>query len=250
MKIYISAISDVGSVREKNEDMILVDQTIFRDGRYVQEFKADESNYCFVAVADGVGGHCAGEIASELTLNLLKDKISALKHNLTVDEIRDQITNWMHEIHNQLRTDADKSINTRGMGTTLIGVLIYEGSTYYLNIGDSRLYSLTKSEFIQVSRDHTLREFTGDPTVPPNIIVNSVGGDVSIFCDFAEVTVPKEDDFSLLLCSDGLSDMLSNKSIKKIMQQPDPLEKLVDEAIRKGGKDNISAIHIIYQFDR
>ena len=247
MRLHISAVSDVGCVRKQNEDMILIDQTIFRDSSYSQDFNADNSNSCILAVADGVGGHQAGEIASELTLNLLKAKISSLKRNLSSPELKAQINQCANEKHNQVRAVAATSIKTRGMGTTLIGVLIYEGSTYYLNVGDSRLYSFSKKELSQISRDHTLREFTGDPNVPSNIIVNSFGGDETIFCDFNKIAVPQNNDFSLLLSSDGLSDMLSDADIKKIMQMPDPLEKLVHSAKQNGGKDNISIVHIHYE---
>ncbi len=242
MKLHISAISDVGCVRKQNEDMVLINRTIFRDSNHSVVIDLNEREVCFMAVADGIGGHQAGEVASLLTLQEIDKKISNLLPKLNKIDIKENFSLWTNEINDYIRDEGNKVSNRNNMGTTLVGILFYYGDIYFINVGDSRLYHYFAGKLQQLTRDHTLREFTGNPTIPSNIIVNSFGGDDTVFCDFGEVSILKTTGNTLLLCSDGLSDMLSDAEIEKILSKSDPIPKLVDAAKQKGGKDNITII--------
>ena len=243
MKLEISGISDKGCVRDHNEDMVLIGDDIFRDDnrRTVVNVSGENGKY-FIAIADGMGGHNAGEVASEIVLQKIAEKITTLELGLTVKELSDRISEWTREIHQYILNEGNKNIEKKGMGSTLIGVLFYNGMAYYMNVGDSRLYRFRRGNLMQISRDHSLREMSGDNNVASNIIVNSFGGGEKIFVDFVPVGGKLLNGDILLLCSDGLSDMLTDDEIESILSKEDPLDNLVEEAKNKGGEDNISIV--------
>lgn len=247
MQLKIWAISDKGCVREHNEDMVLIGEDIFRDDK--RELTVDLSlakKIFFVAIADGMGGHNAGEVASEIVLRKMAEKINTLEENLTENELRSKISEWAEEIHNFILDEGNKDIAKNGMGSTLIGVLFYNNFAYYVNVGDSRLYRFRDGNLMQISKDHSLREATGDKNIASNIIINSFGGGEKIFVDFAPVGGKILNGDVLLLCSDGLSDMVSDDEIEKILnnEKEGVIEKLLDGAKKKGGEDNISMVLI------
>jgi len=244
MQLKISAVSDKGCVREHNEDMILIGKDIFRDDR--KEILIDlnnENKKFFVAVADGMGGHNAGEVASEMVLRKMNEKINGLEMNLTEKDLSLKISEWVKEIHLDILNEGNKDINKKGMGSTLIGALFYNNKIYYLNVGDSRLYRLRNGYLMQVSKDHSLRETIGNKDIASNIIINSFGGGENIFVDFASVGSKIFNDDALLLCSDGLSDELNDEEIEETLgNKENAVDELLKKAKNKGGKDNISII--------
>ena len=244
MKLNIIAVSDKGCVRAHNEDMILIGNDILRDGR--KEILIDlnnENKKFFVAVADGMGGHNAGEIASEMVLRKINEKISSLEMNLTEKDLSSKISEWVKEIHSDILKEGNKDINKKGMGSTLIGALFYNNKIYYLNVGDSRIYRLRNGYLMQISKDHSLREITGNKDIASNIITNSFGGGEKIFIDFAPVGSKIFNDDVLLLCSDGLSNELSDDEIEEILgNKENTVDVLLNKAKSKGGNDNISII--------
>ncbi|MDP8229344.1 MAG: protein phosphatase 2C domain-containing protein [Candidatus Electryoneaceae bacterium] len=242
MKLHISAVSDVGLVRKRNEDMILLGKKLFRDDNERFSIVLTDEEFYFISVADGMGGHKAGDVASELVLQKMAEKLSSLKLALNQEELNRVFTDWTHEIHRYVDGKSKSDWSLHGMGTTMIGVLFYNGKAYYANVGDSRLYIFSDGRLTQISRDHTLREMSGNPNIPSNIIVNSFGGLDEIFLDFGIVTDQWKNGDVLMLCSDGLSDMLSDEEMELFLSQSDPLEILLDEAKNKGGRDNISII--------
>lgn len=244
MQLKIIAVSDKGCVRERNEDMILIGNDIFRDGR--KKILIDlnnENKLFFVAVADGMGGHNAGEVASEMVLRKIDEKINSLEMNLTEKDLSSKISEWVKEIHSDILHEGNKDIDKRGMGSTLIGVLFYNTKIYYLNVGDSRLYRLRNGYLMQISKDHSLRETIGNKDIASNIIINSFGGGEKIFVDFASAGSKIFNDDALLLCSDGLSDELNDEEIEETLgNKKNAVDELLKKAKNKGGKDNISII--------
>ena len=126
------------------------------------------------------------------------------------------------------------------MGATLVGLLHYQGRLFFVSAGDSRIYRFRDSTLMQVSRDHSLRELCATPDMPGNIILNSFGGGSSFFIDagLAARKVLNEDVY--LLCSDGVSDMLSDLEIEAILGADGREDSLLAAAMNKGGQDNIS----------
>lgn len=250
MKLEISAICDRGCVREHNEDMVLIGDDMFRDDSRQIAIDLDKSQKLFIAVADGMGGHNAGEVASEIVLQKMSEKIKTLEDGLTEKELAEKMSQWVEEIHSYILEEGKKDINKKGMGSTLIGVLFYNEMAYYINVGDSRLYRFRRGNLMQISRDHSLREMSGDVNIPSNIIVNSFGGGEGIFIDFARVGGKLLEGDTLLLCSDGLSDMLTDDEIEEILGKENPIDKLLTEAKNKGGEDNISIVTVTISFER
>ena len=244
MQLKIIAVSDKGCVQERNEDMILISNDIFRDG--CKEILIDlnnENKKFFVAVADGMGGHNAGKVASEMVLRNMNEKINGLEMNLTEKDLSLKISEWVKEIHLDILNEGNKDINKKGMGSTLIGALFYNNKIYYLNVGDSRLYRLRNGYLMQISKDHSLREITGNKDIASNIIINSFGGGEKIFVDFASIGSKIFNDDILLLCSDGLSDELNDEEIEETLgNKENAVDELLKKAKNKGGKDNISII--------
>jgi protein phosphatase len=248
MKLEISAISDKGCVREHNEDMVLIGEDIFRDNSRQLVIDLNNNQKLFIAVADGMGGHNAGEIASEIVLQKMISKINLLEANLSEKELSERISEWAKEIHYYILDEGNKDLNKKGMGSTLIGVLFYNDKAYYINVGDSRLYRFRNGNLMQISKDHSLREVTGNKNIPSYIILSSFGGGEKISVDFAPVGGKIIDGDCLLLCSDGLSDMLPDSEIEDILnnEKENQIMRLLTETKNKGGKDNITIalIHI------
>ncbi|MDO5329334.1 MAG: Stp1/IreP family PP2C-type Ser/Thr phosphatase [Coriobacteriia bacterium] len=220
--------TDVGRVRDHNEDSLLVESPLF-------------------AVADGMGGHAAGEVASEIAVD------SLTKHaprNFDVDGLARAV-----EIANE---DIIKAVlegeGKQGMGTTMTAAIIDGNKVCIAQVGDSRAYLLHNSKLQQITRDHSLMADlieTGQITpaearVHPNrsLITRALGSDPDTFADKYEIEVESGD--RLLLCSDGLSGMLEDDILQGFLNETkDPQEcadKLIEQANAHGGQDNITAI--------
>jgi len=247
MNLQIFAVSDKGLIRKHNEDMVLIGSEIFRDGtRQVTIDLTEREKKFFVAIADGMGGHNAGEIASELLLRKIAEKVKSLRSNLPENELAEKFSLWASEIHSFIIEEGNKDPNRKGMGSTLIGVLFYDRKAYYINAGDSRLYRFRDGLLKQISRDHSFREILGKKDIPSNVIFNSFGGKSNgIFIDFEPVGGKILNGDILLLCSDGLSDMISDDEIEETLtEDKNSINKLLEKAKSNGGKDNISIILI------
>ena len=243
MELKITVGTETGRVRGHNEDAILLGHHIIREGTKDITVKLENSPGYLVAIADGMGGHNAGEVASVMVLELMRDKMKSLCRRLTENELAQEIEERAQEIQSCILEEGCRFPERKGMGTTLVGVLFYNSLAYYINAGDSRLYRFRDGCLAQITRDHSLREVTGDDAIPSNIIVNSFGGSDGVFIDFGPVSKKLFGGDILLLCSDGLSDMLPGDAIERIMTNcEDPLSMLLEEANNRGGTDNISAV--------
>jgi serine/threonine protein phosphatase PrpC len=248
MKLIINAISDIGNVRLNNEDMILVGNEFLRDASMSYEFDFESSEHpLLIAVADGMGGHKCGAYASEIVLAEMNKAIRDLKGELSNTDLKDFLNKRITAIHTILLDEGTKDQEKTGMGSTFVGILIFQNSFFLINIGDSRLYRLREGILTQLSRDHSLSEMTNNPDAPKNIIVNSFGAGQKIFFDFEDISQRILHNDKILLCSDGLNSELTDDEIESLItDSPDPI-RLVDAAKNKEGKDNVSVIIIHYK---
>lgn len=233
---------NIGCVRQNNEDMILLGGELFRDKTQTLDFDIDVNTRFAAIVADGMGGYEGGEIASEDVAQFFCDFTLNLDSGLSTEEMTEKIENWAKTAHRNILEKSRQFPEYEGMGTTFCGILFYENLVFALNIGDSRLYRFRDGILRQISTDHSMRERTGDYSLPSNLIYNSVGGGESVFIDVVELTGQIYSDDLFLICSDGLSDMIPDDEIEQVLLDEPAAEKLVEAAKNAGGKDNVSVI--------
>jgi len=249
--------TDVGKTRELDEDSIGIFHIDFIN-------KSIKGEKFLLVVADGLGGHNAGEIASGLAVNKVAEEIigSIMRKdhmNLTSGEIKDIIQKAVKRASRDIFKLAEKNPQYKGMGTTLTIALVIDSTVHIGHVGDSRAYIVNKNEILQITKDHSLTqelvdkgEITKEEArihLLKDIITKAVGVYKEPEVDIYRAHIYR-DDF-LLLCSDGLTDMLSEEEIHAtFMQNDDPktiCDVLVQKANDKGGQDNISMI--VAQFD-
>ena len=235
MKIF--SMTDVGRKREMNQDYV---------------FATDESLGTLpnlLVVADGMGGHKAGDFASKYTVEVLKEE---LKHTLK-DGPEEILKDAAQTANHKLIEKADEDINLEGMGTTLVAATVIDHTLYFINVGDSRLYLLNK-DIRQLSRDHSLveemvrlggiNEEEARHHPDKNIITRAIGVKEDVEVDFYEFSLKKGD--IILMCSDGLSNMIEDEEIFAIVKGARDIveagQNLIDRANENGGNDNISVV--------
>jgi PPM family protein phosphatase len=244
MKCNVSAVSDVGCVRTNNEDMILIVDQLIRDSNCDMTFTPGTKNG-WIAVADGMGGHNAGEVASEFVLREIAAFVDTMPANLDADDLKNVINALVRDIHLQLNRLGTSQQAAKGLGTTFCGLLFYQEQIYSVNIGDSRLYRFRGNLLAQLTHDHSLRNMMNDPSIPANQIANSFGGgSEKIFMDFENLTDRLFPNDILLLCTDGLNTELNDEEIDSALEQKASCGELVSQAKDKGGRDNISCVII------
>lgn len=241
MKFSISAASYVGCVRHNNEDMVLVNDKFIRNDKYWTMTDTDDCDRYLVALADGMGGHCSGEVASSDVLHNFQYFFSDLPAKLSVEDFNEVIFEWLESINNIIDSKGRSEERFNGMGTTLVALAYYNRHFYWLNCGDSRFYRLHGSSFQQVSTDHSLSNLVGEDR-HSNIITNCIGGGCKMsYIDVVQCTSEVLNSEVLLLCSDGLTDMLSNDEIQSLLENGADATKLCKAAEMAGGFDNVSA---------
>lgn len=244
MKLAVKALCDVGLKRKNNEDMILLANELIRDEKSDRLLEFDPlETACFLAVADGMGGHHAGEVASEMVLGGMFEKLAEMGKGLDDADLKSYVRQSAKEVHFGLVQAGENDEAKQGMGSTLIALLFYEARTFFINVGDSRCYLLRNQQLTQLSRDHSLRELTGNPELPGNIIVSSFGGGQNMVLDFKPIPDGLQIGDQLLLCSDGLSDLVSHEEIQRLLlESTEPMQDLLQAAYQGGGKDNVSIV--------
>ncbi len=241
----IAGLTDVGLERELNEDNLLLMETELLNGLPCGLY----------VVADGIGGQEAGEVASQVTVHTIEmhftlhppTSVAAFDTWLTTAALAANEAVWDRQ--------ADRP-EQEEMGSTLVMALVVDGQAYIANVGDSRAYHLSRDSIHQISVDHSLVEHliqTGQLTREAartyplkNVIYNSIDGAPDLEVDLYHVSLPPGD--RLLLCSDGLSGMLTDEVILAISRrQANPTaacRALVEAALLAGGHDNITAIMV------
>ena len=203
-------------------------------------------------VADGMGGHNAGEYASRFTVDKMVEVISQNRQQEPVAAMKEALT----EANSQLLEEAGADPSKSGMGTTVVAATVIGDLLHVANIGDSRLYLIDHEAIRQITRDHSLVEEMvrlgemdkAAAKVHPdkNIITRAIGVTRELAVDFFEVELRPGD--MILLCSDGLTNMVEDEEIKEIVLEQknivEKAEKLINTANENGGKDNITVVLI------
>jgi len=253
VKYEIGQCSDIGLVRSLNEDSLV---SLNLGGNRVSDKRIS-----LCAVADGLGGYEGGEIASRMALQVLTDNISKLilsttrrKNMKNQESILHALTSGIKAANKEVLSQSQASGN--GMATTLIAALLINDTAYIANVGDSRAYCLEGEQIRQITYDHSLvADLVSTGEIIPeelythpqrNIVTRYLGSYLDLEVDlFVEVLIPGK---SLILCSDGLWEMVRDIDIKKIIHQQSTVQdaciQLVNLAKQNGGIDNISVIII------
>lgn len=238
----ISAASWTGRVRSQNEDMVLVDNQFIREDTYQTQIVLGREDRMMIAVADGMGGHNRGDIASNDTLRNLHYFFYDIPSCLNVNDFNEAMAGWLESINNYIASKGRADEQYKGMGTTLVGIAYYNNDFYSLNCGDSRLYRFRDHQLVQLTTDHSLSNLVGDEK-RTNVITNCIGGggnSSSSFIDMVTITNDVMPADVYLLCSDGLTDMLSDKAISELLEGKADANTLCSAAIEAGGIDNVS----------
>jgi len=235
----ITARSVVGLVRSGNEDSALLHPNL-------------------IAVADGMGGHAGGEVASALAVKTLSHLTAILEHgNVDPDSIEDLLLNTLQDVDSEIGRVAGENIHLTGMGTTLSALMLYGPASApkvaLLHVGDSRCYRLRGNTFTQLSHDHTvLQELLDQGSVSSeeahehpqrSFLTQALMGEGPLAPVLMVYEVKPKDRF--LLCSDGLSSSISEKEIKtgmKIREREEAVTYLIDAAYSVGAPDNVTVL--------
>ncbi|ANZ97539.1 hypothetical protein BFC20_07465 [Brochothrix thermosphacta] len=233
--------TDKGKVRTNNEDRVAI--------------ITNQTGQQLFVVADGMGGHRAGQIASELTVSYLTTYFEKLMIRMDDDQAQRWLGQTLQLINEKLFQEGELNPDLKGMGTTIVCAIdIDEDTLAIAHVGDSRAYIVNEKEFKQITEDHSLVQelvkkgeiSNEEAKIHPrrNIVLRSLGvsGFVKVECQIIE----KESKDILLLCSDGLNDALTEQEMITLLTSKltieDKVKKLIDAANTHGGQDNISVI--------
>lgn len=233
------SMTDVGQKRKINQDYV-----------YTSEEPVGNLPNLFI-VADGMGGHAAGDYASRYTTETVVNEIGSSHEKNPIRLIR-----HAYEVANTgLIGEAERLPGHEGMGTTLVVATIIDDYLYVANVGDSRLY-IINDRISQITRDHSLVEEMvragkleeSAARVHPmkNKITRAIGGDEDIRVDFFDIELKEND--RILMCTDGLTNMVEDEDIRMIVESSsdvvEAVQKLIDKANENGGSDNIGIVLI------
>ena len=236
----MTAASKVGCVRSQNEDMVLLGSHFVRNDAFSTRVDLTNSDRYIMAVADGMGGHNRGDVASSDALHNLEFYFHDLPTGLRPESIKDKFEDWLDSINNIIDSKGRSDEQYKGMGTTLVGLAFYEGQFYTLNCGDSRLYRFRDGDLTQLTSDHSLSNMLGS-SQHSNVITNCIGGGAtSSFIDIVNITDDIKEGDVYMLCSDGLTDMLPDSIIYTLLAEGSDANNLCDAAVAAGGLDNVS----------
>lgn len=234
-------LTDSGKVRTHNEDNVII-------------LNNNNSEF-LLAVADGMGGHRAGEVASQIAIDHLHDEFDKLETFGSKENAIEWLRNVVVEINNMIFDYTSKNPESKGMGTTLVVAIKTNDYILYGNIGDSSGYVIKNEKLHKVTKDHTLVNLlvsTGELTEEEakyhprkNVLMRALGANNPIEIDIFDVDTSVK---GLFLCSDGLTNMLTDEQIEKILNSKLSIEEAVVRLIKKsnsrGGTDNISIAYL------
>lgn len=235
-------LTDAGKVRDHNEDSVIITKN--KDNEYL------------MAIADGMGGHSAGEVASSIAIGYLAKHFNETFLNMSkVDSV-----NWIRDAVNEINTlifdHEKKHPESKGMGTTLVMAILTKDYLLFGNVGDSSGFVMKDDKLHKVTYDHTLvnllvsageltkEEASNHPK--KNVLMKALGASTEIDVDIFDCDM---DINQILLTSDGLTNMLDNEQIEKVLQSDHDIEdkviRLIQKANNRGGTDNISVAYLI-----
>lgn len=234
------ALTNIGIRRNTNQDYA-----------YVSEQNVGNLPNILI-VADGMGGHKAGEVASEQAVNAVLESIKQNESKDKITIIEEAISKANEKVLNMATSDE----KFKGMGTTLVVATLENNVLYVANVGDSRLYLIDNDDIRQITRDHSLVQEmvslgeldkeSARTHARKNVITRAIGVNEKIIADFFEADI--SENTKILLCSDGLSNMVEDSQISDIVKEyagktlEDTVRKLIDIANENGGLDNIAVV--------
>lgn len=234
-------LSDKGLKRSGNQDSFLIDDRL---GVFI--------------VADGVGGHFGGEVASAIAVETVREVINHPKANDF--KPKEVINQAYEEASHRIFDRAEHEPKLHGMGTTMVMSYVRDSKIYIGNVGDSRCYLYRKPYIWQLTEDHSLvneqirlgmmSEEQARKTIGKNVITRSVGFERDVFPDLLEREISSGDIY--LFCSDGLSGMVSDQDIMQVFNQnaaDKAAQILIQKALENGGDDNVTVVIIQFQED-
>lgn len=243
MVVRYTVESDIGQRRSVNEDRATV---ISRSNNTIH----------LAIVADGMGGHNAGDVASTLAVQGFQERFEAVASTTfsTKESRRDWLFETVVDLNRFIYKYSLENENCTGMGTTLIAAIIVGNHASICHVGDSRAYAINKESIEMITRDHSyvnvlvdsgeISEAEAETHPKKNFIIKSLGTEDTIEPDFYEFEFASEDYF--LICSDGLSNKLNKQELHKIVTSPQSIvekgKELVQLANARGGEDNITVV--------
>lgn len=239
----ISARSDVGKVRETNQDAYAMGE--FADGSV------------WAVVCDGMGGHAGGNIASGIAVNAISQTIcSSFRADMSFSALKNLFSSAVSAANIKIYDKAREQPSLKGMGTTAVIVIASGNNAYVAHVGDSRVYFADDKSITQITEDHsvvqqmvnsgTLTKEEAQSSPYKNLITRALGLEENVAFDFTAVSFP--DSGKLILCSDGLSNMVSDEKILSLISDSDVHEyahRLVEAANDAGGTDNSTVVVIV-----
>ena len=235
-------LTDPGKVRDHNEDSVIIVK--------------NEMGEILLAVADGMGGHCGGEIASSIAISHIGDRFRKTSSVGTKEDAISFIKEIVSEANVLLYKYTSEHKESSGMGTTIVLALVTDDFLLFGNIGDSSGYVLRKNKLHKITTDHTLVSLlvkSGELTEEEakdhprkNVLMRALGATNTVEMDIFDV---ERDVDGILLCSDGLTNMLDDEQIAKVLVDEDisiedRLKKLIVKCNNRGGTDNISIAYL------
>lgn len=242
MKVTFFGKTDIGQVRRGNED-------------YFYNEQLSEDEYLFI-VADGMGGHLAGDVASRLGTHTFVDIFRSLRSSGT--NVMDAMLHAVREANSAIISKANADASKRGMGTTFSALAIKGDRAFIVHVGDSRIYRVREGQITKLTKDHTfvekmveegrITELEARDHPQKNILYMSLGARERFVPEILD-ELPVFDGDTFVLCSDGLSNMLTDPYIVEVCQNftvDEAVIRLVETANRQGGVDNITVqvIHV------
>jgi PPM family protein phosphatase len=242
--LKVAVVTDLGNIRTNNEDTGL----FFR----VADPQVTREKGALLMVADGMGGHAAGEVASKMAADTITKEYFK---NGTAGNIEKSLSKIFALANKNIYGASSANQALRGMGTTCTALVVVDKLVYYAHVGDSRAYMVKKDSITRITTDHTyVQQLVQEGQITAaeaeehpqrNILTNAMGTKPQIRIDTGRFYMPFEENDTLLVCSDGLYDYLEDAEIAAMVNGNSPQEAadaLVAEAKKRGGHDNITVV--------
>lgn len=247
MKLIAAGLTDPGRIRKNNEDSYWVDQDLG-----------------LMIVADGMGGHAAGEVASQIAVEVVREQVKLTQKTGRIPSVGkkpEQLSNNAYLLsasvnmaNEMIFSAAQKNLEKKGMGTTLVAVLVNKDLFSVAHVGDSRLYLYRNNALHQVTRDHSLVEENvsrglmtreeAEQSDIKNVLTRALGIGEEVDIDIQDYAFQKDDVF--MLCTDGLCKMVADaeveKALKNLSNPTEMCHNLIGLANERGGRDNVTVV--------
>lgn len=234
-------LTDAGKVRSHNEDSVIIVR--------------NQNDDYLLAVADGMGGHRCGEVASSIAISYLGKHFQETFRNMNKEDAVEWIRQSVKEINRLIFNHAEEHPESKGMGTTLVLAISTNDYVLFGNIGDSSGFAMKDNHIHKITYDHTLVNLlvtAGELTEEQakdhpkrNVLMKALGANDPIEIDIFDCDIQVSD---ILLCSDGLTNMLDQESIERVLLSDysveDKVIRLIKKAINRGGTDNVSVAYL------